>query len=82
MKNFNNKQETVSQIIELLGIDSNYEFYSISFSSYASNLQGKYCSDVVTTIRREFKAEPIVSESGFVEFHFKFNNESIKIVLT
>lgn len=82
MKNFNNKQETVSQIIELLGIGSNYEFYVINFYGYSLKLQGEYSSSVAATIKREFKVEGEVDQSGFVLFHFELNNESINIVLT
>jgi len=80
MQDFNNKQQTVSKIIKLLG--SNYEFYCISFYSYSLNLQGAYSSNVVYTIRREFKVEPTFNKAGFVEFYFKLNDESINITLT
>ena len=80
MENFNNKQKTVSHIIELF--DSYYEFYCMDFSNHSLKLQGKYNSSVITTIKREFNAEAEVNRNGYVEFYFKFNNEAINIVLT
>lgn len=59
------------------------EFYSLSFSRFSVNLQGKYKSELIKETRKAIgDAEEEIDENGFISFSFEFEGIQYRIVFT